>query len=97
MTFTVQQKVRGGPTTWPPRSPDLIPIYFFRWGYIKDIVHSTPVSDLKDLFRRIVAVRVTVVLTRGATHKNSLVAIQNLESPTVIIFSKRHFHPSIIW
>jgi hypothetical protein len=27
---------RGVPTTWPPRSPDLIPLDFFFWGYIKD-------------------------------------------------------------
>ena len=67
MTFTVQQKVRGGPTTWPPRSPDLIPIDVFRWGYIKDIVHSTPVADLENLCRRIVAGCATVVLQEEHT------------------------------
>jgi hypothetical protein len=23
---------------WPPRSPDLIPLDFFFWGFVKDIV-----------------------------------------------------------
>jgi hypothetical protein len=29
---------RGGPTAWPPRSPDLTPVDFFAWGFIKDVV-----------------------------------------------------------
>ena len=30
---------RGGPTTWPPRSPDLTALDFFAWGFIKDVVY----------------------------------------------------------
>ena len=26
---------RGGPTAWPPRSPDINPLDFFLWGYVK--------------------------------------------------------------
>ena len=62
MLFTVQQKVRGGPTPWPLRSPDLTPIDFFYWGYIQDIVYSTPVADLEDLHQKIIAACATVVL-----------------------------------
>ncbi|KAJ4426761.1 hypothetical protein ANN_26560, partial [Periplaneta americana] len=51
---------RGGPTAWPPRSPDLTPLDFFFWGYIKDIVYKTVVADLEDLRRRIVAACATV-------------------------------------
>ncbi|KAJ4436638.1 hypothetical protein ANN_16769 [Periplaneta americana] len=51
---------RGGPTAWPLRSPDLIPLDFFFWGYIKDIVYKTVVADLEDLRRRIVAACATV-------------------------------------
>ena len=40
--------------------PDLTPMDFFYWGYIKDIVYSTPVADLEDLSRRIVAACSTV-------------------------------------
>ena len=31
---------RGGPIPWPPRSPDLSPLDFFLWGYIKNIVYA---------------------------------------------------------
>ena len=31
---------RGGPIEWPPRSPDLNPLDFFLWGYIKALVHK---------------------------------------------------------
>ena len=61
MLFTVQQKVRGGPISWPPRSPDLTPIDFY-WGYIQDIVYSIPVADLEDLHQKIIAACATVVL-----------------------------------
>ena len=30
---------RGGPIPWPPRSPDLSPLDFILWGYIKNIVY----------------------------------------------------------
>lgn len=30
---------RGGPILWPPRSPDLSPLDFFLWGYVKDTVY----------------------------------------------------------
>ena len=31
---------RGGPTARPPRSPDLTPLDFFLWGYVKSMVYS---------------------------------------------------------
>jgi hypothetical protein len=41
---------RGGPTAWPPRSPDLTPIDLFLWGCVKDRVYVLPLSsDIKDL------------------------------------------------
>ena len=45
---------RGGPIAWPPRSPDLTPLDFFLWGYVKDKVYATPVRDLRDLRERII-------------------------------------------
>jgi len=39
---------------WPPRSPDLTPLDFFLWGYLKQKVFSTPPQDLPTLRRRIV-------------------------------------------
>ena len=44
---------RGGPVEWPPRSPDLTPLDFFLWGYIKTLVYETAPQDLEDLQQRI--------------------------------------------
>ena len=40
---------RAGPVDWPPRSPDITPIDFFLWGYIKTLVYETAPPDLNDL------------------------------------------------
>jgi len=37
---------RDGPTPWPPRSPDITPVDFVLWRYVKDKVFSTPVQDI---------------------------------------------------
>ena len=44
---------RDGPTPWPPRSPDINPLDFFLWGYVKTRVFRTPVTSLRHLKRRI--------------------------------------------
>ncbi|XP_066589560.1 histone-lysine N-methyltransferase SETMAR-like [Prorops nasuta] len=31
---------RGGPITWPARSPDLTPLDYFLWGHIKNLVEN---------------------------------------------------------
>ncbi|GBL81016.1 hypothetical protein AVEN_83102-1 [Araneus ventricosus] len=38
---------------WPPRSPDLNPLTFFLWGYIKQRVYATPPPTLQELRNRI--------------------------------------------
>jgi hypothetical protein len=41
--FPLQWFGRSGSITWPPRSPDLTPLDFFFWGYMKngfEIVYS---------------------------------------------------------
>ena len=38
---------------WPPRSPDLTPLDFFLWGYLKSKVCQTPPGNLDKLERRI--------------------------------------------
>jgi hypothetical protein len=44
---------RGGPITWPPRSPDLTPFDFLFRGYIKDAVYVPPlVTTLPELAGR---------------------------------------------
>ena len=34
-TFPNRWTGRDGPTPWPPRSPDITPLDFFLWGYVK--------------------------------------------------------------
>ncbi|GBN15366.1 hypothetical protein AVEN_244276-1 [Araneus ventricosus] len=43
----------GGFQEWPPRSPDLTPMDFFLWRYVKQHVYATPPPTLQDLQRRI--------------------------------------------
>jgi hypothetical protein len=45
---------------WPPRSPDITPLDFFLWGYVKDTVYKTPVTSLDEVKLRIVAAIETV-------------------------------------
>jgi len=52
-TFPNRWIGRDGPTTWPPRSPDITPLDYFLWRYVKDKVFSTPVSDITNLKARI--------------------------------------------
>ena len=52
-TFPGRWIGRDGPTPWPPRSPDINPLDFFLWGYVKTRVYKTPVPDLKNLKHRI--------------------------------------------
>lgn len=45
---------RGGPVAWPPRSPDLTPMDFFLWGYVKSVVYKnqpTTVDNMKQKIR----------------------------------------------
>ena len=44
---------RGGPVRWPPRSPDLTPLDFFLWGYLKDKINCQSFSSLEDLKSKI--------------------------------------------
>ena len=44
---------RGGPTAWPPRSPDLTPLDFYAWGYIKEYVYSEKIENREQLLHKI--------------------------------------------
>ena len=48
-TFPYRWIGRGGPTPWPPRSPNITPLDFFLWGYVKDRVYATQVPNLEML------------------------------------------------
>ena len=51
---------RDGPIPWPPRSPDITPLDFFLWGYVKDIVYRTKIRDITDLKQKITDVIATI-------------------------------------
>ena len=59
-TFPNRWIGRDGPTPWPPRSPDIIPLDFFLRGYVKDKVFSTPVPDITNLKARITEAFATI-------------------------------------
>jgi hypothetical protein len=40
---------RGGPIPWPARSPDLTPLDFWLWGYLKGIVYAQSPKTIPDL------------------------------------------------
>lgn len=40
---------RGGNINWPPRSPDLTPMDFFLWGYLKSKVYVNKPTSLAQL------------------------------------------------
>lgn len=45
---------RGGPQSWPPRSPDLTPLDFCVWGWMKDNVYKVNVNTREALLARII-------------------------------------------
>ena len=56
-TFPNQWIGRGthdypAPISWPPRSPDITPLDFFYWGYLKDNVYTTHHPTLDSLKER---------------------------------------------
>lgn len=53
-TYPGQWIGRRGSTEWPARSPDLTPLDFFLWGYLKSKVYKTLPESLNDLRQRII-------------------------------------------
>ena len=61
-TFSDRWIGGDGPIPRPPRSPDIAPLDFFLWGYVKDIVYRTEVGDINDLRHRIIEAIDTVTV-----------------------------------
>lgn len=72
---------------WPPHSPDLNPLDFFMWGYLKERVYSPPPANLKELKS---AIRREMRRISAETCKST---IQNFmkRSALVVQESGRHF------
>ena len=82
---------RDGPIFWPPRSPDITPLDFFLWGYVKDIVYRTKVKDISDLKERIIAAVNTIddeMLRKTWTE---------IENRLCILFAANGAHIEIQW
>ena len=50
----------GGSIPWPPRSPDLSPLDFFLWWYIKNIVYAEKIRNIQHLQERLTSATETV-------------------------------------
>ena len=44
---------RGGHIHWPARSPDLNPLDFFLWGYLKSKIYCSEIENMEDLQYRL--------------------------------------------
>ncbi|GFX83232.1 uncharacterized protein TNCV_4988261 [Trichonephila clavipes] len=54
---------RGGPIAWTPRFPNLNPLHFFFWGYLKSLVYETTVASMEDITARIVVASAEITRT----------------------------------
>lgn len=52
-TFQDQWVANNGPFKWPPQSPDMTPMDFFLWGYVKNKVYFHPLTTKLDCQERI--------------------------------------------
>jgi hypothetical protein len=56
-TFPDRWMGRSSPNLpWPPYSPDLTPMDFFLWGWVKHCVYQNPIANVEDLRLRIIQV-----------------------------------------
>ena len=61
---------RGGPVLWPARSPDLNPLDFFMWGYLRDLMYDNgPLADEEEVIARLVAASAEIKETPGIVAK----------------------------
>jgi hypothetical protein len=60
----------GHDPEWPARSPDLNPLDFFLWGYLKARVYSTPPASVQDIENRIRAEIRTLQRRRGMVRRS---------------------------
>ena len=71
-TFQGRWIGRNGTIYWPARSPDITPLDYFLWGYLKDIVYTAPPTNLEDLQNRIKAAcrTITADMVRATCTRN---------------------------
>lgn len=52
-TFQDRWIANNGPFKWPPQSPDITPMDFFIWGYIKNEVYFHPLTSKENCEQRV--------------------------------------------
>nr|XP_022905995.1 uncharacterized protein LOC111417835 [Onthophagus taurus] len=62
-TYPGQWFGQYGPIRWPPRSPDLTPLDFFFWGYLKQEVYQQESEDVEDVIAKFHAATVLITPT----------------------------------
>jgi hypothetical protein len=72
----------GGPTAWPPRSPDFNPLDFYLWGYLKILVYAAPVDKEETLHRRIVDACQTIRSCPGICERMRRSVMRRVEACT---------------
>src|SRR5215468_240010 len=53
--FPIRRIGRGGTQNWPPRLPDLNPLDYHVWGYMKAMVYEHKVNTIEELLHRILS------------------------------------------
>ena len=72
--------------TWPPRSPDLIPLDFYLWGHIKSLVYVKNYENLTDLKNSISAA------FQEVTQETVSASIKNLEKRLKLVVENGGAH-----
>jgi hypothetical protein len=71
---------RGGPTAWPPRSPDLNLLDFYLCGHLKFLVYTPPVGRKEALHHCIVDVCQTINICPGISERTRRSMMRRVEA-----------------
>ena len=81
---------RGGPRdsniSWPPRSPDLTPMDFFVWGFVKEKVYVKNYENLADLKESILAAFLEL------TNEMISSSVKNIQKRLKLVVERRGLH-----
>ena len=74
---------RGGPISWPARSPDQTPLDYFLWGHVKSLVYEIPGDSEEDLLiellqRRILDYNVLVIVCMMTWYVGTVYVLKSL-------------------
>ena len=83
---------RGGPIPWPPRSPDLTPLDFFVWSFLKQEVYRTELICLQDLSSRLDA---AIIKLRNDVSLRATVVSMHKQARACIRFGSDQFQQQL--